>query len=183
MTVTFEPVRFVKLKAITQAAFDFSKTAVKIAIELIGGLALWLGLMRIGEKAGLIELFVRLTQPVLRPLFPDIPKGHPAMGMVALNLTANMLGLGNAATPFGIKAMEELQALNPKKDTATNAMVMLLALNTAGVQLVPPAILIAILGVGASELLFPILAVTVTCAIIAAFSAPSPWEATDVPPI
>lgn len=171
MTITFEPVRFVKLKAITQAAFDFSKTAVKIAIELIGGLALWLGLMRIGEKAGLIELFVRLTQPVLRPLFPEIPKGHPAMGMVALNLTANMLGLGNAATPFGIKAMEELQALNPKKDTATNAMVMLLALNTAGVQLVPPAILIAILGVGASELLFPILAVTITCAIIAAFSA------------
>ncbi len=170
MLITFAPVRFVKLKAITQAAFDFAKEAVTVAIKLIGGLALWLGLMRIGEKAGLIELFVRITQPALRPLFSDIPPNHPAMGMIALNLTANMLGLGNAATPFGIKAMEELQTLNPKKETATNAMVMLLALNTAGIQLVPPAQLIAIMGVGASELLFPILVVTFICAVLAAIS-------------
>jgi spore maturation protein A len=167
----FAPVRFVKLSAITSAAIDTAETAVTLALGLIGVLALWLGLMRIGEKAGLIQLVVRLTQPLLRPLFPEIPPGHPALGMIALNLSANMLGLGNAATPMGLKAMEELQTLNPRKDTATNAMVMLLALNTAGVQLVPPAVLIAILGIGATELLVPIWLVTLSCAILAAISA------------
>ena len=121
---------------------------------------------RIAEKAGLINLLVIVTGPLLRPLFPGIPRGHPAMGLVTLNLTANMLGLGNAATPFGIKAMEELQKLNKTTDTATNAMVMLLAMNTAGVQLLPPMMLYAVLGLRASELYIPILIVTGICLII-----------------
>jgi len=114
---------------------------------------------------------VMVTGPILRPLFPGIPKGHPAMGLVTLNLTANMLGLGNAATPFGIKAMEELQKLNKNPDTATNSMVMLLAMNTAGVQLLPPAMLYAVMGLRASELYFPILIVTGLCLVIAIIAA------------
>jgi spore maturation protein A len=123
--------------------------------------------MQIAEKAGLIHALVVVTGPILRPLFPGIPRDHPAMGLVTLNLTANMLGLGNAATPFGIKAMEELQKLNKTTDTATNAMVMLLAMNTAGVQLLPPMMLYAVLGLRASELYFPILLVTGICLIVA----------------
>jgi len=169
--VRFSPVRFVKLDAITRAAFDFAETAVTIALGLIGALALWLGLLRIAEKAGLIETFVRVVQPVLRPLFPQIPKDHPALGYIALNLTANVLGLGNAATPFGLKAMEEMQTLNPVKDTATNPMVMLLAMNTASVQLVPPVLLVAIMGLQVNQLFFGIILVTalsLTIAIVAA---------------
>src|SRR5690606_13866454 len=118
--VRFEPVRFVKMNAIAQAALDFAGTAAEIALGLIGVLALFLGLLKIGEEAGIIHSLVRLVRPVLRPLFPEVPEDHPALGMIALNLTANIFGLGNAATPFGIKAMEELQTLNPRKDTATN---------------------------------------------------------------
>lgn len=158
---------FVKLQAITAAATDFAQKAVEISIGLIGVLSLWLGLMRIAEKSGLIDILVRIIQPVLHPLFPEVPKGHPAIGMIALNLSANMLGLGNAATPFGIKAMEELQKLNPSSDTATNPMVMLLALNTACVQFMPPATLVALMGVQTSRIYFPIVAVTGGCAIIA----------------
>lgn len=170
-TIRFQVVRFVKLNAISRAAFDFAETAVTLALGLIGALALWLGLLRIAEKAGLIESFVRMVQPVLRPLFPQIPKDHPALGYIALNLTANVLGLGNAATPFGLKAMEELQTLNPVKDTATNPMVMLLAMNTASVQLVPPVMLVAIMGLQVNQLFFGIVLVTafsLTIAIIAA---------------
>jgi spore maturation protein A len=166
-TASFTPVRWTKMTAITAAAFDFAKKAVELAIGLIGVLALWLGLMRIAEAAGLIAVFVKVVQPFLRPLFPEIPKDHPALGLIALNLSANMLGLGNAATPMGIKAMEELQKLNPTDDTATNPMVMLLALNTAGVQLVPPAALVAIMGVESAKLFVPILGVTGLCAILA----------------
>jgi spore maturation protein A len=97
---------------------------------------------------------------VLRPIFPEIPPDHPALGMIALNLTANVFGLGNAATPFGIKAMEELQTLNPKKDTATNSMVMLLAINTASVQVMPPVLLLALLGLQVNQLIFPIVITT-----------------------
>ena len=100
------------MQAIGDAAMNFARTAVELRLGLIGTLALFLGVMQIAEKAGLINAVVHVTGPLLRPLFPGIPKGHPAMGMVTLNLTANMLGLGNAATPFGIKAMEELQKLN-----------------------------------------------------------------------
>lgn len=160
-------VRFVKMAAIAQAALDFAETAVTIAIGLIGALALWLGLLRIAEKSGMLYSLVRLTQPILRKLFPEIPEGHPAMGMIALNLTANMLGLGNAATPLGLKAMEELQTLNQTEDTATNSMVMLLALNTASVQIVPPVLLVAIMGLQINQLFFSILIVTLISAVVA----------------
>jgi len=165
--VRFQPVRWVSMQAIGSGAIESAKTAVTLALGLIGTLALWLGMMQIAEKAGLINLVVHVTGPLLRPLFPEIPKGHPAMGMVTLNLTANMLGLANAATPFGIKAMEELQKLNKTTDTATNSMVMLLAMNTAGVQLLPPVFLYAVMGIRANELYFPILAVTGACLVIA----------------
>ncbi|MEO6435533.1 MAG: nucleoside recognition domain-containing protein [Tepidisphaeraceae bacterium] len=165
--IRFQPVRWASVQSIGEAAIKFSKDAVTLALGLIGTLALFLGIMQIAEKAGLINLLVHVTGPILRPLFPGIPKGHPAMGLVTLNLTANMLGLGNAATPFGIKAMEELQKLNKTTDTATNAMVMLLAMNTAGVQLLPPMLLYAVLGLRASELYFPILIVTGSALVIA----------------
>lgn len=166
-TVLFSQVRFVKLTAITQAAIDFAETAVSIALGLIGVMALWMGLLRIAETSGMIHLLVRFTQPVFRRLFPEIPKDHPAMGMIILNLTANMLGLANAATPLGIKAMESLQELNPEKDTATNSMVMLLSMNTASVQIVPPTLLVAIMGLQINQLFFSILITTSLSLIIA----------------
>ncbi|NBB86505.1 MAG: nucleoside recognition protein [Bacteroidetes bacterium] len=166
----FEPVRFVKMTAITQAAFDFAETAVNIIIGLIGALALWLGLLRIAEKSGLVGIIVKLVRPVLRPLFPGVPKDHPALGVIALNLSANMLGLGNAATPLGIKAMEELHKLNKSEDTATDDMVMLLAMNTASVQLVPPVLLVAIMGLQINELIFSIIIVT-GCSLLVAIAA------------
>lgn len=166
-TVTFSPVRFVKLNAITQAAIDFAKTAVTLALGLIGVLALWLGLLKIAEASGILYNLVRLTQPLLRPFFPQIPKDHPALGMIVLNLTANMLGLANAATPLGIKAMQELQTLNPEKETATNPMVMLLAMNTASVQIVPPSLLVAIMGLQVNQLFFSILITTGLSLVVA----------------
>jgi len=169
--VTFATVRFLKMNAIAEAAFDFAETAASIALGLIGVLALFLGLLAIAEASGIVHALVRFTQPLFRRLFPEIPEGHPAIGMIVLNLTANMLGLANAATPLGIKAMEELQKLNPVKDTATNSMVMLLALNTASVQLVPPTLLVAVMGVGVNELVFPIIAVTLFSAVVAVVAA------------
>ncbi len=166
-SVRFDPVRFPHLQDIAKAAFDFADTAVEIAIGLIGVLALFLGLLKIAEAGGLIRQMSRLVEPLLRPLFPGIPKGHPAFAMIVLNLSANVLGLGNAATPLGIKAMEELQTLNPVKDTATNPMVMLLAMNTASVQLVPPALLVAVIGLQVNELIFPIIAVTGASLLVA----------------
>lgn len=158
--VTFSDVKFVKMHAIAAAAIDMSETAVSLALGLIGVIALWMGLLKIAEASGLIHSVVRFTQPVLRPLFPEIPKDHPALGLIVLNLTANMLGLGNAATPLGIKAMEEMQKLNDDPETATNSMVMLLAMNTASVQLVPPVLLVALMGLQINELIFAILIVT-----------------------
>ena len=166
-TVRFETVRFVKVTAITQAAIDFAETAVSIALGLIGVMALWMGLLRIAETSGMIHGLVRVTQPVFRRLFPEIPENHPAMAMIVLNLTANMLGLANAATPLGIKAMESLQELNPQKDTATNSMVMLLSMNTASVQIVPPTLLVAIMGLQINQLFFSILITTTLSLTIA----------------
>jgi spore maturation protein A len=170
-TVLLPPVRFVKLTAITKAAIDTAKTAVTLALGLVGVIALWLGMLRIAEKSGLISIIVRVAEPVLRPLFPEIPKGHPAMGMIVLNLSANVLGLGNAATPMGIKAMEELQKLNPVKDTATNSMVMLLAINTASVQIVPPVLLVAIMGLQINQLYFAIMICTALGLLVAITAA------------
>ena len=169
--VTLAPVRFVKLVAITRAALDLAKTAVTLALGLVGVIALWLGMLRIAEKSGLIGVIVRVAEPVLRPLFPEIPKGHPAMGLIVLNLSANVLGLGNAATPMGIKAMESMQELNPKKDTATNSMVMLLAMNTASVQVVPPVLLTALMGLQINRLFFPILICTAGSLVVGILAA------------
>ncbi|HET6271579.1 MAG TPA: nucleoside recognition domain-containing protein [Bacteroidota bacterium] len=135
--VEFEPVRFVKMKAVTQAAFDIVGIAVNIALGLIGIMALWLGVMKVAEEAGLLKVLTRLLTPVTRRLFPDVPPDHPAVGAMIMNIAANMLGLSNAATPLGLKAMEELNKLNPKVGTATNAMVTFLAINTGGLILIP----------------------------------------------
>jgi spore maturation protein A len=169
--LVFEPVQFVKLNAIADAALDFAKTGAEIALGLIGVLALFLGLLKIAEDAGIVYALVKLVRPILRPLFPEIPADHPALGMIALNLTATFFGLGNAATPFGIKAMEELQKLNPSKDTATNSMVMLLAINTAALQVVPPVLLLALLGTQINTLIFPILTTTVLGLVVAIVAA------------
>ena len=167
----FAPVRFVKMQAISAAALDFAEIAAEIALGLIGILVLFLGLTRIAEDAGIINALVKLVRPVLGPLFPDIPKDHPAMGMIALNLAANVFGLGNAATPFGIKAMEELQMLNPEEDTATDSMVMLLAMNTASVQLVPPVLLIALIGLEINKVYFAIVLTTMGSLAVAITAA------------
>lgn len=171
VTLHFEPVHFVKMRAIAQAALDFAATAAEIALGLIGVLALFLGLLRIGEEAGLVRALVRFVRPVLRPLFPGVPEDHPALAMIALNLTANVFGLGNAATPFGLKAMEELQTLNPSDDTATDDMVMLLAVNTASVQLMPPVLLLALMGLQINELIFAIILTTGVSLVIAILAA------------
>jgi spore maturation protein A len=168
----FQPVRFVKLRAITTAATDMAQTAVELSLKLIGTLALWLGLMKIAENCGLIELMVRIIQPILRPLFPSIPKGHPALGYIAVNLAGNILGLGNATTAMGLKAMEELQKLNPSDDTATDPMVMLLAIHTAAFQLVPVPILVAMLGTNsAASIFFPMLLVGLMATGVAVIAA------------
>jgi spore maturation protein A len=166
-TLRFEPVRFAKLRAMTAAGIEMAGTAVKLSLELIGVLALWLGLMKIGEAAGLINAMVRVIQPVLRPLFPRVPRGHPAMGYIAINLAGNVLGLGNATTAMGLKAMEELQKLNPTEDTATDPMVMLLAIHTAAFQLVPPATVVALMGFSAMQVFVPMLLVGLMATVIA----------------
>lgn len=135
--VILESVRFVKLKAVTQAALDYAAIAVNIALGLIGIMALWLGVMKVAEEAGLLQVLTRILTPVTKRLFPEVPPDHPAVGAIIMNIAANMLGLSNAATPLGLKAMEELNKLNPKVGTATNAMVTFLAINTGGLILLP----------------------------------------------
>lgn len=156
-----------KLRNVTQAAFDMAKFAVKLAIGLIGLMALWLGLMQIAEKSGLIKHLVKIVQPLLYWLFPNIPKDHPVFGSISMNMAANILGLGNAATPLGIKAMQQLQSLNTNKDKASDEMCMFLALNTSSVQLLPPVTLIALMGTQVSELIVPIVLAT-SCSTITA---------------
>jgi spore maturation protein A len=124
-------------KRLNGAVLEAAKSAVDICLPLIGIMALWLGLMNVAKDAGLIALFARLVRPVMRWLFPEVPDGHPAHGAMLMNIAANMLGLDNAATPMGIKAMEELQTLNPVKDTATNSMALFLAINCGSVTLIP----------------------------------------------
>ena len=140
------------IDAVTQAAIDMSKTAVEIAIGLIGIMALWLGTMKIAEESGLIRIIARAIRPITIRLFPEVPEDHPAIGSIILNMAANLLGLGNAATPLGLKAMEELQELNPEKDTATNAMCTFLAINTSSVQLILPATVVALMGAAANQI-------------------------------
>ena len=140
------------IDAVTQAAIDMAKTAVEIAIGLVGIMALWLGTMKIAEESGLIRIIARAIRPITIRLFPEVPEDHPAIGSIILNMAANLLGLGNAATPLGLKAMEELQELNTDKDTATNAMCTFLAINTSSVQLILPATVVALMGAAANQI-------------------------------
>ena len=136
---------------IMNSTFSSSKTAFEISLGLTGILSLWLGIMKIGENGGLIATLSRWLSPVFCKFFPDIPKGHPATGAIFMNLSANMLGLDNAATPMGLKAMEELQQLNPNKDTASNPMIMFLVLNTSGLTLIPISIMVYRAQLGAAQ--------------------------------
>jgi len=127
--------------AIVQSTFDMAETSISIVVYLMGIMALWLGIMKIGEAGGAVKIMTRLVAPFFRKLFPELPKDHPAMGSMMLNISANMLGLDNAATPLGLKAMEELQTENKQKDTATNAQIMFLVLNTSGLTLIPVSVM------------------------------------------
>ena len=140
------------IDAVTEAAINMAKVAVNLAIGLIGIMALWLGVMKIAEESGLIRIIAKGLRPITIRLFPEVPEDHPAIGSIVLNMAANILGLGNAATPLGLKAMEELHELNPTKDTATNAMCTFLAINTSSVQLILPATVVALMGATSSQI-------------------------------
>lgn len=137
--------------AIMQSTFDTSKTAFEISLGLTGVLSLWMGIMKIGERGGLVNALARWLSPLFGKLFPDIPKNHPVFGNIFMNLAANMLNLDNAATPLGLKAMEELQVLNPKKESASNPMIMFLVLNTSGLTLIPVSIMVYRAQLGAAQ--------------------------------
>ena len=141
-----------RIDQVTEAAISMSKTSVEIAIGLVGIMALWLGTMKIAEESGLIQIIARALRPITIRLFPDVPADHPAIGSIVLNMAANILGLGNAATPIGLKAMRELQALNKKKDTATDAMCTFLAINTSSVQIILPATVVGLMGAAANQI-------------------------------
>jgi spore maturation protein SpmA len=158
-----------KMEAITNASFDSAKSAVTLAIGLVGAMALWLGIMKVAENAGLMKVVARAIRPVMVRLFPDVPAEHPAMSAMIMNMAANMLGLGNAATPMGIKAMTELDKLNPEKGTATNAMCLFLAINTSSVTILPLGVIAVRAAAGATEpasILIPsILATTISTSV------------------
>lgn len=137
--------------AMVSAAFDMAKTGFEIALGLTGVMCLWLGIMKLGEKGGAVDLLAKAFGPLLRRLFPSIPEGHPAMGSMVMNMAANMLGLDNAATPLGLKAMGELQELNPDKDTATNDQILFLVINTSAVTLIPITIFVYRAQLGAAD--------------------------------
>ena len=149
--------------AMMDSTFSSSKTAFEISLGLTGVLSLWMGVMKIGEKGGVVNVLARLLSPIFTKLFPDIPKGHPVTGSIFMNIAANMLGLDNAATPLGLKAMEQMQELNTKKDTASNPMIMFLVLNTSGLTLIPVSIMVYRAQMGAAQptdIFIPILLAT-----------------------
>ena len=160
------------------ALFDAARTGFDIALGLTGVMALWLGFMKIGERAGMIDAFARAVNPLMRHLFPGVPAGHPAQGAMTMNISANLLGLDNAATPLGLKAMQELQSLNREPDTATNAQIMFLVLNTAGLTLIPTSVIAirqtmavkqGLVGFNAADIFLPTLlvtAITLVCALV-----------------
>ncbi|HOA71778.1 MAG TPA: nucleoside recognition domain-containing protein [Bacillota bacterium] len=162
------------LEAVTKAAIDNAQSAFELSLGLVGVMSLWLGLMRIAEESGIVEKLARALKPVTVRLFPDVPPEHPAMGAMIMNLAANVLGLGDAATPLGLKAMQELQKLNPVKDTATDAMCMFLAINTSSVTLISAttvAVLAAAGSANPTEIIGPTIIATAcstTVGIIAA---------------
>jgi spore maturation protein SpmA len=167
---------------IVDSTFDTSKTAFEISLGLTGVLALWLGIMKIGERAGVVNALARILSPVFTKLFPDIPKNHPAMGSIFMNIASNMLGLDNAATPTGLKAMQQMQELNTKKNTATNPMIMFLVLNTSGLTIIPTTILAFRASYGAAtptDVFIPILLAT-TVATLAGIIITSVWQRINV---
>jgi len=163
---------------IVDSTFDSSKTAFETSLGLTGVLALWLGIMKIGEKAGAVNVLARMLSPVFTRLFPDIPRNHPVMGSIFMNIASNMLGLDNAATPTGLKAMAQMQEFNPKKDTATNPMIMFLVLNTSGLTIIPTTILAFRASYGAAQptdVFIPILLAT-TVATLAGIIITALWQ-------
>lgn len=163
-----------KMDIITKASFDSAKSAVSLAINLIGAMALWLGIMKVAEHAGLMRLIARAIRPVMVWLFPEVPAEHPAMSAMIMNMAANMLGLGNAATPMGIKAMTELEKINPQKGTATNAMCLFLAINTSSVTILPLGVIAVRAAAGAtspSAILIPAILATTISTTVAIFTA------------
>jgi spore maturation protein SpmA len=151
------------------STFDMSKTAFEIALGLTGTLALWLGIMKVGEQGGAVQILARIAGPFFRRLFPEVPADHPAHGSLIMNFAANMLGLDNAATPLGLKAMQELQELNPEQDTATNAQIMFLVLNTSGLTVIPVAIMVYRAQLGAAnptDVFLPILITTYVATLV-----------------
>ncbi len=163
---------------IVLSTFDSSKTAFETSLGLTGVLALWLGIMKIGERAGVVNVLARMLSPVFTKLFPDIPKNHPVMGSIFMNIASNMLGLDNAATPTGLKAMSQMQELNNKKDTATNPMIMFLVLNTSGLTIIPTTILAFRSSYGAAQpndVFIPILLAT-TVATLAGIVVTALWQ-------
>src|SRR5699024_6115573 len=158
------------IEAVTEAAIENAKTGVELAMGLIGVMALWLGIMKIAEDSGLVEKIAKGLRPITVRLFPDVPEDHPAMGAMVMNIAANILGLGNAATPLGLKAMQELQELNEQKDTATDAMVMFLAINTSSVTLIPASTIAILTAAGATNptnIIGPTIVATVVSTVVA----------------
>lgn len=162
------------LNDVTNSMLSACDTAVKIAFSLIGIMAFWLGIMRIAEKSGLVQLIAKILNPITRLLFKDVKKESPAVGDIAMSISANALGLTNAATPIGLKVMKELQEDNPQKDTATDSMCMFLGMNTAGFQIIPATVIAILVGLGAknpTEIIIPTLIVTTLAFLTAIFTA------------
>ena len=170
---------------VVSAMLSSCDTAVKIAFSLIGIMAFWLGMMRIAEKAGLVQIIAKILKPIAKFLFKDIKEDSPAVGDIAMSISANALGLTNAATPIGLKVMKDLQEDNPQKDTATDAMCMFLGMNTAGFQIIPATVIAILVGLGAknpSEIILPTLIVTTLAfltAIVTAIILKKLWREND----
>ena len=168
--ISFDPVKFVKMNSVTNdGIIKYAKTAVELAIGLIGIMALWLGIMKIADQSGLVSKLASALKPITTRLFPDVPPDHPAMGAMLMNISANMLGLMNAATPLGLKAMEELNKLNRKLGTATDAMCTFLVINTSNVQIIPATVIAIRAAAGAAnptDILGPVLVATTVNTII-----------------
>lgn len=163
-----------RLDQVVTAMFDGCNLAVKIAFSLIGIMAFWLGIMKIAEKSGFVTFLSKIIYPILKPLFKDIKKDSPALGDITMSISANALGLTNAATPIGLKVMKELQEENPNKEEATDSMCMFLGMNTAGFQIIPATVIAILVGIGAknpSEIIIPTLIVTTASFLVAIFTA------------
>ena len=162
------------IQAVTDAIMSYADTGVELALGLIGMMSLWLGIMKIAEKSGLILLIGKALRPIMKFLFPEVPEDHPAMGSMVMNISANILGLGNAATPLGIKAMKELQELNDDKETASNSMCMFLAINTSSVTLIASSVIAYRLSAGSknpTEIIGPTIIATLASTIAAVIAA------------